>query len=443
MEDELHRGELGGLPRDSLHLVFPPDFPRGRRRGKDPRREKPPRMPLACNFRDPGVIADPFPLFAYLRENDPLHWSDVLGGWVLTRHADVSAALSDSRLSADRITPFLEASPEARARNREIGGLLTHWAVFSDPPRHTRLRGLMNQGFSSRANQNIRPRVEARVDALLDRFEGRDEIDLLSEFAYPLPASVISDILGVPLEDIERFKVWSDELAAFVGSALATTDKYDRARHGALQLQAYFADLIEQRRREPRPDLISDLLRARFREHSFSTEELIATCVMLLFAGHETTTNLIGNGVLALLRHPDQWRALVASPSLAPLAVEELLRFDGPVQALVRVARENIAFGNTAIGPGQRVFAMVNAANRDPAVFAAPDRLDIMRRESRHIAFGYGIHYCIGAPLARLEATIALRALARRFPSLSLSGQNIQWSDSLVLRGVRSLRVRI
>jgi hypothetical protein len=389
----------------------------------------------------PDVVADPYPVLERLREEDPVHRSEILGGWVLTRYADVQAALADPCLSADRITPFLArrtptAGEAVEALLRQVG----LWVVFTDPPVHTRLRSVLGRVFAGRLIELRRPRVEAIVDSLLDRAAAAGEFDLIRDFAYPLPVTVIGDLLGVPAEDHERLKAWSDELAIFVGSSLTTPDKYERAARGVGELHEYFARLLARRRATRDGSLVSALVAAE-RDGALREDELVASCVLLLFAGHETTANLIGNGALALLRHPDAARAWREDAAMAVSAVEELLRYDGPTPAMVRIAREDVRILGRAIRRGDRLFLMINAANRDPRQFSAPDCLDLRRADNRHLAFGYGIHFCLGASLARLEGQIALPALLSRFPGLALRTDAPEWLDSLVFRGVRSLPV--
>jgi cytochrome P450 len=398
----------------------------------------------AYDPRRPDVLADPYPVLRRLREEDPVHWSEILGGWVLTRYADVRAFLADPRLSADRITPFLAhqvptASETVQALLRQIG----LWVVFTDPPAHTRLRSLLGRGFTTRAMERLRPRVREIADGLLERASIRGEMDLIRDFAYPLPVAVIGDLLGVPPSDRERLKAWSDEVATFVGSALATPDKYARAARSVAEMHDYFGSLVARRRAAPAEDLVSALVGDEGRGEALGEDELVANCVMLLFAGHETTTNLIGNGALALLRHPSEARSWRENPALSPSAVEELLRYDGPSQAMVRVAREDVPVDGRVIGRGDRVFLMINAANRDPRQFEEPDRLDLERTDNRHVAFGYGIHFCLGAALARIEGQIALPALLARFPTLTPRTKAPEWLDSLVFRGMRSLPVAL
>ena len=399
-------------------------------------------MAVTYDPKLPSVIADPYPVFRQLREEEPMHRSQILGGVVLTRYADVKACLHDPRLSSDRITPFVKhrRDREHAAEIQALGRMLGLWAVFTDPPKHTQLRGLMNAAFTTRAVERLRPRVEALVTELIEQVYDLGEMDLIRDFAWPLPITVIAEMLGVPREDRAALKAWSDELAAFVGSALATSDKYERAARSSVKMRDYFRDLIGERRASPRDDLVSALVAAEGQHDTTNEEELVATAILLLFAGHETTTNLIGNGILSLLRHPAELRALSADPSLIVPAVEELLRYEGPTAAMVRIALEDVGLpsGGT-IGRDDRVFLMINAANRDGRHFEEPERVNIRRDPNRHIAFGYGLHFCIGAPLARLETQIAIPALLRRLPKLTLTTDELRWLDSLVFRGVRSL----
>ncbi|MGH7278382.1 MAG: cytochrome P450 [Candidatus Rokuibacteriota bacterium] len=391
--------------------------------------------------RRPEVVADPYPVLAALQREDPVHRSEILGGWVLTRYADVRSALNDPRLSADRITPFLRHQAHTGTDVAELGRLAGLWAVFTDPPRHTRLRGLLNKAFTSREVERVRPRVEAIVEELLDGVESAGRMDVIGDFAYPLPVTVIAEMIGVPKEDRDRFKRWSDDVATFIGSALTTPDKYERAGRSMAGMSDYFRGMIAARRGEPREDIMSRLIAAEERGDVLSEDELTATCILLLFAGHETTTNLIGNAIVSLLRHPEQLQAWRTEPALTASAVEELLRYEGPTQVMVRIAAEDLELEGRRIRRGDRLFLMLNAANRDPAQFPEADRLDLRREPNRHIAFGYGIHFCLGAPLARLEAQIALPAVLRRLPDLEIATEAPEWLDSLVFRGVKSLPV--
>jgi cytochrome P450 len=402
---------------------------------------------LLYDPRLPAVTADPYTAFAKLRAGDPVHWSPVLRGWVLTRYADVRAALFDPKLSADRITPFAASLPPAR--REQLSGLerlLSRWTVFVDPPAHTRLRGLINKAFTPRAIASLRGMIRETVDRLIDDFTagiapgGEGRADLIAAFSYPLPALVIARILGVPDDDIRLFKDWSDDLAAFVGSAQATPDKYDRAARGAAEMDAYFRAIVRQRRSMThQADVIGALIAAEEAGKTLTEDELVATAVFVLFAGHETTANLIGNGMIALIDQPDAMALFRAQPDIAETAVEELLRIDSPAASVTRVARTDMVLGGKSIRAGDRLFLMINAANRDPAMFPDPDRLKLDRDPNPHIAFGYGPHYCVGAPLARLEGQIAFGRLLERLADIRIADGSLDWSDNLVLRGVKKL----
>jgi cytochrome P450 len=395
---------------------------------------------------NPAFIRDPFPALARLREEDPVHWSGPLGAWIVTRHADVREAARDPRLSSDRMRPFFEAQPEgARRRLSALENNVSHWAVFIDPPRHTRLRALMSNAFTSRAVERLRASVAARVEELLAPLSGRDEFDLVGEFAWLLPAGVIADLLGVPREDIGRLKDWSDELSGFIFSGRHVQEKYERAARGVGEMAGYFARLIEAKRARPDEGLVSALVAATDGGERLAPEELEAMCVLLLFAGHETTTHLVGNGMHALLGDPEARAAFAArrgDAAFVASAIEELLRYDGPSLAQGRVAAEDLAIGGRRIRRGERVFLMLAAANRDPRAFDQPDALRLDRTPNAHLTFGYGIHFCIGAPLARLEGQIAFPRLLERFPRLELAAPP-EWMDSLVVRGTHRMRVRV
>ena len=400
-------------------------------------------MPAAYDPRDPDIIADPYPALRALQDEDPAHWSEALGGWVLTRYADVRRALVDKRLSADRMRPYF--AHQARAGRPGLPHLeryLTPWAVFNDPPLHTRLRGVMACAFNRRLPA-MRPRVERLVAELLDDLEGRGQADVIAAFAYPLPASAIMVMLGAPREEIGEVRLWSDELATFVGSAMMSADKPERADEGIGRMADYFERLIAERRRRPREDMLSDLMAADAQGRRLADDELVAAAILMLFAGHETTTNLIGNGLYELIRHPRQMRAMRDAPGLAACAVAEVLRYQGPTAAMTRILGADMEMHGAAMRRGERVFAMIHAANRDPRQFAEPGRFDVRRRPNPAITFGAGIHFCLGAPLARLEGEIALPALLARFADFELLDDKPAWSDSLVLRGLRRLEVRL
>ena len=398
-------------------------------------------MTVFFDARDAAVIADPYPALRRLREQDPVHWSDRLGGWMLTRYDDIRRSLRDPRLSSDRMRPFFSHMPEAaQAELQYLGEHMALWAVFNDPPDHTRLRGLMNKGFTSSAVAALRPRIAEIVNDLIDSLLETGEADFIHRFAYPLPACVIAAMLGVPREDVDLLKRWSDDLGSFVLTSRLSPDKYTRADAAIREMNAYFGDLLEARRKNPGEDVASAMLAAEERGDFLNRDELVAACVLLLFAGHETTTHLLGNGLLALLRNPGQMQALRGNDALAVGAVEEMLRWDGPSLAQVRVTADDYELGGKTMKKGDRVFQMLAAANRDPAVFADPDSFDIARPDNRHLTFGFGIHFCLGAPLARLEGQIAFPILLRRLEDVALAAPP-DWSDSIVVRGLNSLQI--
>jgi cytochrome P450 len=402
---------------------------------------------LSYDPAEPATRRDPFPLFHRLRAEDPVHWSTALNAWVLTRYDDVRAAMFEPHFTADRVRPFFRRLPaEERGKYPDLERYITGWAVFFDPPGHTRLRRLMNKAFTPRAVAGLRPKIQGIVDDLIDRVAqrvtgGRGAMDAISDFAYPIPASVIMVMLGVPRRDLDAVKRWSDDMALFVGSSRLSSDKYRRAQSGMCEMADYFRAIIASRRVAPEDDLISAMLLPEPGGDVFSEDELIATCSLLLFAGHETTSNLIGNGIRALLTHPDELLRLAAEPALVETAVEEMLRWDGPSHALVRLVAGDVELAGKHLKPGDRVFAMMNAANRDPAIFPDPDRFDVAREPNKHLTFAAGIHFCLGAPLARLEGQIAIATLLRRLADLRLADQELDWLDSMILRGVRSLKV--
>lgn len=399
--------------------------------------------PPVYDPRDPAIRRDPFPLYRRLRAEDPVHWSPVLRGWILTRFEDVRRAHAADELSSDRITPFYEKMPaQERSVLAELVHYLNLWLVFRKAPEHTRLRRLLNAGFTAQAVQSLQPRINEVVDGLLDQLEYGREVDLIARFATLVPAMVIMHMLGVPVGMLHQVKEWTNEMALFIGSAQGVADKYERAAVGAREMSAYFRDLIAARRAEPTDDILSRLIAARDDDDALSEDELIASCMLMLFGGHETTTNLIGNAAYTLCRHPDQRAKLLERPELIGPAIEEVLRYDGPSNSSARIVAVDHELGGKALKAGDRVFAMVNAANRDPEAFEDPETFDIERSPNRHVTFGYGIHFCLGSQLARLEGKIAVGELVRRFPDMRLGPQGEpEWVNAVIMRGLRALPV--
>lgn len=390
--------------------------------------------PTSRSFR-----ANPYPRYHEMRTKDPVHASRLTNGWVLTRYDDVMSVLRDSRFGADRSdAEITQQIPE------DHKGAFFDWLEQSllslDPPDHTRLRGLVSKAFTPRAVAGMQPRIEEIADELLDEVEADGEMDLIHDLAYPLPVIVIAEMLGVPAEDRDSFKEWSDHLGAGL-DPFASVEVVHKADRAVDSLKAYFEPLFEARRREPREDLMSALVQAEEDGETLNTEELYATTILLLGAGNETTTNLIGNGMKALLSHPDQFQALKDDPTLIEGAIEEMLRFDGPVQFTSRIAKEDLEIGGKRIEAGQMVTLSIGGANRDPKNFPDPDRFDIRREPEHNLAFGHGVHFCLGAPLARLEAQVAIPALLQRMPNLSLQQKRQPYRDTMVLRGLERLPV--
>jgi cytochrome P450 len=392
---------------------------------------------LRFNPMDPEFIADPYPTYHRMRAADPVHQSP-MGFWVLTRYDDVVAALRDPRLAKEAIPAYVAS----RFGITIVGAGLS--MLDRDPPDHTRLRGLVSKAFTPRVVEALRPHIQRIVDGLLDRVRDAGKMDLVEDFAYPLPVIVICEMLGVPLEDRERFKTWGLDIARGLDAIWLPpeSDVVKRSAASRHELAEYFRDLIARRRAAPRADLLSGLIAAEEAGDKLSEDELLSTCILLLVAGHETTVNLIGNGTLALLRNPDQLERLRRQPELIGSAVEELLRYDGPVQRTARIPSEDVVIGGRTIPKGEMVMPFMGAADRDPAQFPDPDRLDIARGDNRHIAFGWGIHFCIGAPLARVEGQIAIGTLVQQLPELALATDRPEFRQSLTLRGLSTLPVR-
>jgi cytochrome P450 len=383
--------------------------------------------------RSPAFRSNPYPFYDTLRTHAPIFYWDVWGIWFLTRYEDCNTLLRDNRLGHGGMSepPFGQD-----ALNR----MMSRWMLMRDPPDHTRLRSLVHKAFTPRMVAQLRSTVQEITDGLLDAGERRGQMELIADFAYPLPVTVICAMLGIPQADHPRFHGWSDAIAR----SLDLTEEeavYVRASAAAEELTDYLESLLAQRRASPQADLLSALAAAEESGDRLTQDELFATCALLLIAGHETTINLIGNGALALLRHRDQWERLGNEPQLIPSAVEELLRFDSPVQMTSRIVLEEFCYRDVTFRRGQQIAFLLGAANHDPAQFAEPSRLDIGRSDNRHLAFGGGIHYCLGAPLARLEGEIAFHTLSRRMPDLSLATDAISYRDNFVLRGLERLPV--
>jgi cytochrome P450 len=385
----------------------------------------------------PENRSDPYPIYHFIREHEPVHHAPD-GSWVLTRYDHSAALLRDPRFSTNPAR--LTEGPDAAAMGpiRQVGSSLM---MFLDPPDHTRLRSLVSQAFTPRMVESLRPRIQLLVDKLLDAVVETGEMDVLADLAYPLPTVVICELLGVPAEDRERFKSWSADASRLLDGYLDQT-AMDKGMVAGMYLFQYFTDLVDARRKEPRNDLLSALLAAETQGDRLTHAELLSTATLLFVAGFETTMNLLGNGTLALLRNPDQLARMRDDPALVRSGVEELLRYDSPVHVTARIAKEDVPIGGEIIREGEQAVAILGAANRDPEQFPDPDRLDVARNPNRHLAFGGGPHFCLGASLARLEGQIAFGTLLRRLPDLELVTTEPTYRDHYVIRGLNELRVR-
>lgn len=395
-----------------------------------------------------AAVADPYKYCAELRTTDPVHWIESYRSWFVVRHDLVTEALKSDAFSSDRIAPVID---RLRGKDRpdisliETLELLDGWLVFRDPPQHSRFRRLVHKAFSPRMIAAMRDQVVEVTDKLMEGAAANNSSDTVTDFigeiAYPLPAIVIAGMLGVPQAERNLFKGWSDDISALVFGALEDPGRHDRARHGMGELVRFMGDLLDRVETSPGDDLATALVQSRDGGDALSRDELIAICVNLLFGGHETTTNLIANSVFGLLKNPQQKGILLGDPSVITGAVEEMLRFDGPAKSVVRVVARDTELGDKTLRKGDRVFLMLSGANHDPEVFDRPDELDLLRKPNKHIAFGAGAHYCLGASLAKLEAGIVIPRVFERFPDLSLSSEEPVWDPNLLTRGMKSLPV--
>ncbi len=400
-----------------------------------------PEEPVFFNPLDPEAHKDPYPQYRRLREHAPM-LRGPLGYWVLSRYADIAAVLRDPRfgVGVDEASLMLAMTQDGPGIATMVE--LSRWMLFRDPPDHTRLRGLVSKAFTPRALEAVRPRVVEIVKGLVDNIAGRGEADLITDLALPLPVTVISELLGLPIEDHAQAREWAEAIAQAL-DPVVTEEHATRADRAVAGLAAYIGGVVAQRRRDPGPDLLSRLIEAEDGAGHLSEAELISTVSLLFGAGHETTRNLIGNGMLALLRNPGELLRLREDPSLIRSAVEELLRYDSPVQLAGRGARADVVIGGERIAAGEPMMLLIGAANRDPAQFPDPDRLDIGRQDVKMLSFGGGIHFCLGAMLARTEAQVAIGTLLARVAHIELATEDLAWRPHITLRGLSSLPVRV
>lgn len=405
-------------------------------------------------------LNNPYPTYQALREAGPLHWNEEFcgGAWLVTEYADVASVLRDPRFSVRRAGGWANTSgPEALNELREFKRIFSRSLLFVDPPQHTRLRQVMNVGFKPAALQKLAPKIQTLVDGLLDTVLTATTVasisapgganncapvvsfDFMRDFARPLPALVIAAMLGIDGDDRAEFVAWSDDIADFIGSPTPTMEIARRAQASLIAMNAYFRAILPQRRSRPGDDLISQLVVAEAEGGIITTKELLAQCCTLLFAGHETTRNLLGNGVLALLQNPRQWEVLQQNTELLPSALKELLRFDSPVQYTGRRLKVDVELHGQRMKKGDLVIPLIGSANRDPLKFPVPDTLDITRNQGTHLSFGFGPHICIGATLTYMESDIALRSVMQRLPNLQLVGKTQSWGHNAVYRSLNAL----
>jgi hypothetical protein len=402
--------------------------------------------PIKVVFSD-EFLQDPYPTYARLHEEGPLHFLDVgskWGVWSIVSHAECSSIAKDPRLSAKRAQQLITLLPVNRqAEFKELARMFSLWMIFMDPPEHTRLRKLLNKGFSPAAIDGLRPQVEAIVDRMLTPLQPGSEVDLMSEFANPMPVRIILEMLGIPQELSETFGEWSRAIAVFRGSPDRTVEHAQAAQDALIGLTDFFRETVADRRRNKGNDLISLLIDIEEEGEVLTEEELYAQCIALLFAGHETTRNLIGNGMYTLLKHPQETAELRENPDMIRTTVEEILRLESPVQMTARVLKDEMEVCGQRIPKGWTILCMLGAANRDPKQFKEPNQVNLKRLNNQHLAFSAGPHFCIGSQLARLEGQVSLMNLVRRFPKMKLAGPRPEWASTFGLRGLKSLQVTL
>ncbi len=406
----------------------------------EPSSTVPSEPPLSLyRLLEPQVLADPYPLYERLRREDPVHWDPYLHAWVVTRYADVVTVLHDF-LAARTPTPE-QLSAIGLSKLTPLARVMVKQMLFLDPPSHTRIRGLAACAFTPARVSALKSRIQQLANELLDKVASSGRMDVLADFAEPLPAIVTSELFGVPTEFALQLKTWSAKFAEMLGNFQHNPDRIPSMLDTIENLTEFFRKAVEDQRKKPCPGLLHSLVKAELEGDRLTEEEIIANCIITLVGGLETTTNLIGNGMLTLLCHPDETRRLRSDPALIVSAVEELLRFESPSQHTARLAPADLQLGGKAIRKRQAVIAVMGAGNRDPERFPDPNRLDLARQDNRHLAFGWAAHFCFGAPLARLEGQVAFATLLNRFPNITLEPNPIIWRENLGLRGLKALHI--
>ena len=407
--------------------------------GSSPSRSKQKGILSLYHLLDPEVLANPYPLYHQLRSEDPVHWDPFLHAWVATRYADVIYVFQ--RFSANRTPTPEQLTALGLSALTPLAQVMVLQMLFLDPPAHTRVRSLASKAFTARRVEVLRSHIQDITDSLLDAVQDKGRMDVIADLAYPLPAMVTAEMLGVPTSDWKKLTGWSADFAQVLGNFQHNPDRASRVIRSLEEMSAYFRAAIREQRKHPREGLINALLTAEIDGDHLSEEEVVANTIVTMVGGQETTTNLIGNGILTLLRHPDQLEKLKEDLSLIPSAVEELLRYESPSQHTARLAPDDVMLGGKLIRKRQAIIAVMGAANRDPERFPDPDRLDICRQDNRHVAFAWAGHFCFGAPLARIEGQTAFATLLRRMPDIKLEPGPIIWRENLGLRGLTALPV--
>ncbi len=400
-------------------------------------------VPVTYNFSDPAVQVNPYPIYEWLRRESPVFWNGPY--WLLSRYDDIVSILNDPRVSSARVEATFAVLPEAvQEELSPLRHVLGSRMLLSDPPRHTRLRTLMTKAFSARVTEAKRERIEEICHGFLDRVSAQGQMDVMHDVAVPLPGWVIADMLGVPQDDQEDFTRWSRDQVRVYDRSGTMHERIPIMRQGQasmLEMKAYLEDVIAARRKEPREDLITMMIQAEEAGDRLTTDEMVVMCIALLVGGNNSTAHLIGNAILTLARHPEALAQLRANPDLIRPTIEEVMRFDSPVQATSRVAREAIAVGGQTIEPGQNIYLLFGSANHDEAQFPNPSHFDITRQPNRHLTFAHGPHFCIGAAVARAEAQTAVLAIAQRCENLELASDQVDWIEGFAFRGPKSLPV--
>jgi cytochrome P450 len=388
---------------------------------------------------EPDVLASPYPLYRRLREEDPVHWDPYLHSWVVTRHTDVATVLQ--RFVASRTPSPEKLSALGLDHLVPIARVMVKQMLFLDPPAHTRIRRIVAAAFTPRRMELLRAHIQEIADALVDHVVARGELDVMADFANPLPGIVTAEMLGLPRDDHRKLKSWSEDFAGMLGNFQQNPERAANVLRSLEEMTVYFHEAVLMQSKQPGESLVKALATAELDGDRLTEDEVVANLIITMVGGQETSTNLIGNGLLTLLRHPGELERLRDDLSLIPTAIEELLRYESPIQHSARLVPDDVELGGKHLTKDQAVIAVMGAANRDPERFSDPDHLDIARSENRHLAFGSGAHTCFGAPLARIQGQVALETILRRLPGLRLATRPITWRPNLSLRGLNALHV--